>query len=494
MKTNSDYLSNEARVAAARLQTRRHFFGNCSIGLGGLALSQLMAGISTAADDTDSHTGQHGYQKRAKPAKQVIYLHMAGSPPQHELFDYKPELEKRNLQECPEELIAGKKFAFIKGRPKLLGPVFPFERYGKSGMQLGKKIPHIAAHADELCLVKSMYTDQFNHAPAQLALHTGTPQVGGASFGSWATYGLGSENENLPGYMVMVSGGNMPSAGKNAWGNGYLPGVFQGVQCRSEGDPILYVSNPKGMSRDIRRESLDALNQLNRREYELFRDPETLTRIEQYELAFRMQTAVPEVMDISKEPQNVLEAYGAEPGKASFANNCLLARRLVEQGVRFVQLFDWGWDIHGTGKKDDMHSQFVKKCKEGDQPIGALLADLKQRGMLDETLVIFGGEFGRTPMVENRNGKMDFIGRDHHPDCFSMWMAGGGFKSGYVHGATDELGYKVAEDGVSVKDFQATVLHALGLDPHRLSFLTQGLNQRLIGPANTPQVVHDLLT
>jgi hypothetical protein len=466
------------------------------MGLGAIALGQI-AGTALAADGekaASEHEGTETTSWRKSPAKRVIYLHMAGSPPQHELFDFKPELAKRDLQECPEELIAGKKFAFIKGKPKLLAPVFPFKRYGKCGMKLGEKIPHIGAHADDICLVKSMFTDQFNHAPAQLALHTGSPQVGGASFGAWATYGLGSENENLPGYMVMVSGGKMPSAGKNVWGSGYLPSVFQGVQCRSEGDPILYVSNPKGMSRDVRRESLDALNDLNQREFEMYQDPETLTRIQQYELAFRMQTAVPEVMDISKEPESVLEEYGAEPGKASFANNCLLARRLAEQGVRFIQLFDWGWDIHGTAVYDDMHTQFVMKCKEADQPIGALLADLKRRGMLDDTLVVFGGEFGRTPMVEARNGTLKFLGRDHHPDCFSIWMAGGGFKAGHVHGATDELGYKVAEDGVSVKDFQSTVLHAMGLNPHRLTYLSQGLNQRLIGPANTPKVVHDLLT
>ncbi len=483
-------LNSERKIASAKMQTRRHFFGNCSMGLGALALSQLVGNQSADAESV------HGKSlpKRAKPARQVIYLHMAGSPPQHELFDYKPELAKRNLQFCPDELIEGKQFAFIKGKPKLLGPVFPFQRYGKCGMELGAKIPNIGSHADDLCLVRSMHTDQFNHAPAQLALHTGSPQFGAASAGAWATYGLGSENENLPSYMVMVSGGKIPSGGKTLWGSGFLPSVFQGVQCRSKGDPILFVNNPEGMSRDLRRESLDAISELNRREFEMFQDPETLTRIEQYELAYRMQTSVPEVMDISAEPAHILESYGAEPGKASFANNCLLARRLIEQGVRFVQLFDWGWDIHGTAVYDDMHNQLVLKCREADRPIAALLADLKQRGMLDETLVVFGGEFGRTPMVEARNGTLKFLGRDHHPDCFSIWMAGGGFRGGYVHGSTDELGYRVAEDPVSVKDFQATLLHSLGLDPFRLSFLSQGLNQRLIGPANTPRIVDSLLT
>ncbi|TWT52449.1 hypothetical protein Pla22_00730 [Rubripirellula amarantea] len=487
MPLSNSTLQQELFHASARLQTRRHFMQTCGMGLGVAALSQFEEQATASAGDAIAG-------RRERPAKSIIYLHMAGSPPQHELFDYKPELAKHHLEPCPDELIEGKTFAFIKGKPKLLGPVFPFRKYGNSGMMLGEKIPHIGSHADELCLIRSMHTDQFNHAPAQLLLHTGTSQFGGASMGSWATYGLGSENENLPGFMVMVSGGKMPSAGKSLWGGGFLPSVFQGVQCRGEGDPILYVNNPKGMSSDLRRASLDALNELNRREYETFQDPETLTRIEQYELAFRMQTAVPDVMDISREPQHTLDAYGAQPGAASFANNCLLARRLVEQGVRFVQLFDWGWDIHGTAAYDDMHTQLVTKCNEADKPIGALLTDLKQRGLLDDTLVIFGGEFGRTPMVEARNGTLKFLGRDHHPDCFSVWVAGGGFKGGHVHGSTDELGFKVAENGVDVKDFQATILHAMGLDPYRLSFASQGLNQRLIGPANTPKIVSSLLS
>ena len=477
----------EKRLVSARLQTRRHFLSDCSLALGAAALGGGALGSMPGASNASE------LSRRTFPAKQVIYLHMAGSPPQHELFDYKPILAKHHMQPCPDNLIEGKKFAFIKGKPKLLGPVFPFQRFGECGMELGVKMPEVAAHADDLCLIRSMHTNQFNHAPAQLLLHTGNSQFGGASFGSWATYGLGSENENLPGFIVMVSGGKMPSAGKSLWGNSFLPGVFQGVQCRGKGDPILYVSNPDGMSRDVRRKSLDALNQLNRQEFDLFKDPETLTRIEQYELAFRMQTAVPEVMDLSRESQSTIDAYGAKPGDASFANNCLLARRLVEQGVRFVQLFDWGWDIHGTSATDDMHTQFVAKCNEADKPIAALLTDLKQRGMLDETMVIFGGEFGRTPMIEDRNGTMKFIGRDHHPDCFSVWVAGGGFRGGYVHGETDELGFKVATDGVDVKDFQATALHALGLNPFRLSFPSQGLNQRFIGPANTPRVVEELL-
>ncbi len=479
---------HEMLAAKAQCTTRRHFLKSCQIGLGTLALSQMLASESNANDDP---LAQKTPMIKAR-AKNVIYLHMAGSPPQHETFDYKPELAKRDQELCPEEMIEGKTFAFIKGRPKLMGPKVGFRQYGETGQWISDTLPNIAQHADDLCIVKSLYTDQFNHAPAQLLLHTGNAQFGGASMGAWATYGLGSENQNLPGYMVMVSGGTQPSAGKNLWGSSYLPSVYQGVQCRSEGDPILYVGNPEGISRKVRRKSLDALNRLNRAELEEFRDRETLTRINQYELAFRMQTSVPEVMDISRETKQTLEAYGAKPGKASFANNCLLARRLVEQGVRFVQLFDWGWDIHGTAAHDDLGTQFPKKCKETDRPIGALLADLKQRGMLEDTLVIWGGEFGRTPMNEARNGSK-LLGRDHHPDCFTMWTAGGGMQPG-SHGSTDELGYKTAENPIFVRDFQATILHAIGLDPHKLSFPFQGLNQRLIGPANTPNVRHELFT
>ena len=428
----------------------------------------------------------------APKAKRVIYLHMAGSPPQQELFDYKPELIKNHLKECPKELLEGKTFAFIKGTPKLLGSIYDFKQHGQTGSWVSEMMPNLSGVTDEICFIKSMHTDQFNHAPAQLLLHTGSSQFGGASIGAWTTYGLGTPNQDLPGYMVMVSGGKMPSGGKALWGSSYLPSVYQGVQCRPKGDPVLYVSNPDGMSRATRRKSLDALQKLNRLELETFQDPETLTRIEQYELAFRMQTAVPGVMDISKEDPKTLEEYGAKVGEASFANNCVLARRLAEQGVRFIQLFDWGWDIHGTGKNDDLKTQFPAKCRQTDKPITALLKDLKQRGMLDDTLVVWGGEFGRTPMNEARNGST-FLGRDHHPDCFTMWMAGAGIKPG-TYGASDPLGYSPAENPVDVRDLQATIMHQLGLDPHHFSFPFQGLNQRLIGPANHPKVVHDILS
>jgi hypothetical protein len=337
-----------------------------------------------------------------------------------------------------------------------------------------------------------MHTDQFNHAPAELFLFTGSPRFGGASMGSWATWGLGSESENLPGYIVLVSGGTDPTGGKSLWGSGFLPSVYQGVQCRTTGDPILYVSDPDGMSRDVRRRSLDAIRRLNEREFEQFGDPETETRISQYELAFRMQMSVPDVMDLRQEPQHVHEAYGTEPGKESFANNCLLARRLIESGTRFVQLFDWGWDFHGTGADNDIVQGLPGKAKKMDQPITALLKDLKQRGLLDETLVVWTGEFGRTPMNEERNGSK-FLGRDHHPHCFSIWLAGGGVQGGTVLGATDELGYFVAENPMSIRDLQATILHLLGFDPQRFSFPYQGLNQRLIGPADEGRVRAELL-
>ena len=345
--------------------------------------------------------------------------------------------------------------------------------------------------ADELCVVKSMHTDQFNHAPAELLIYTGSPRSGRPSLGSWATYGLGSESSDLPGFVVLISSGVQPNGGTNSFGSGFLPSVYQGVQCRSQGDPILYVSDPAGMDRDLRRRSLDALNDLNRMQAERLGDPETLTRIAQYELAFRMQTAVPEVMDISKEPKHVLEAYGAEPGKGSLANNCLLARRLVEQGVRFVQLFDWGWDFHGTGADTGLTDGLTNKCATMDKPVAALIKDLRQRGLLDETLIILGGEFGRTPFREGRTAASAVLGRDHYPDCFSMMLAGGGSKPGTSYGATDELGFGVAENPVHVHDLQATVMHLLGFDHERLTYRFQGRDFRLTDVHGT--VVEGLL-
>jgi hypothetical protein len=324
-----------------------------------------------------------------------------------------------------------------------------------------------------------MYTDQFNHAPAELLLFTGSPQFGRPSMGSWATYGLGTENQNLPGFIVLVSSGTFPSAGNSDWSNGFLPSVYQGVQCRSDGDPVLYVSNPRGMDRSVRRLSLDALRDLNELQAAELGSPETRTRIAQYELAFRMQTAVPEVMDIAREPRHILDLYGAQPGRSSLANNCLLARRLVEQGVRFVQLHDWGWDFHGTSADQNIQSGLVNKCRVMDRAVTALIHDLKGRGLLDETLIVWGGEFGRSPFREGRTAAGQNLGRDHHPFSFTIFLAGGGIKPGITYGASDELGFDVGTDLVHVHDLQATVLHLLGFDHRRLTYRFQGRDFRL---------------
>jgi hypothetical protein len=347
---------------------------------------------------------------------------------------------------------------------------------------------------DEVTIVRSMNTDQFNHAPAQLMVHTGSPRFGAASMGAWATYGLGTENKDLPGFVVLTSGGNNPDGGKSLWGSGFLPSVYQGVQCRTSGDPVLYLSNPDGVTRPLRRKTLDALHDLNTMQQKESGDPETEARIAQYELAYRMQISVPQVMDISKESDAVRAQYGAEPGKTSFANNCLLARRLVESGVRFVQLFHWGWDHHGSSRREDIRYALRPQAATVDQSMSALIADLKQRGLLDQTLVIWGGEFGRTPMQENRAGSGPYVGRDHHPYAFTMWMAGGGIKKGLSFGATDEIGYYIAENPVSVRDLQATILNQLGLDPYRFSYPYLGLNQRLIGPTDEGHVRKELIS
>jgi hypothetical protein len=405
---------------------------------------------------------------------------MAGSPSQLEMFDYKPELAKLHNQQCPPSLLEGKKFAFIRGNPKLLGPQAQFERVGESGNWISDNLPHFKKVADEVAFLKAVHTDQFNHGPAQLFMHTGSPRLGRPSIGSWVTYGLGSENQNLPGFVVLTSGGKAPSAGKSVWGSGFLPSVYQGVQCRSKGDPVLYLEDPSGLSRDLKKSTISAINEINKAEYASYNDPEILARINQYEMAYRMQIAVPEVMNINSEPAEIKEMYGVEPGKESFANNCLLARKLVEEGVRFVQLFDWGWDSHGTDHSTAVDLGLRNKCRDIDRPITALLLDLKQRGLLDETLVIWGGEFGRTPMKENREGKeMGYMGRDHHGDAFTMWMAGGGIRKGASHGETDEIGFSGVSGRVSVHDIHATMLHLLGFDHEQFTFEFQGRPFRL---------------
>ncbi|MEM8967870.1 MAG: DUF1501 domain-containing protein [Bacteroidota bacterium] len=477
----------EKQYRELQLETRRHFLKKCTSGLGGVALASLFGcnldsspAASAPVAPFPTNPMAPGFSHFAGKAKRVIYMHMAGSPSQLELFDYKPELEKLHAKDCPPSLLEGKRFAFIQGVPKMLGPQAKFYQRGESGMMISDRLPHLSTVADEITVIKSLHTDEFNHAPAQLLLQTGSARLGRPSFGSWVTYGLGSENENLPGFIVLVSGGKTPSAGKSVWGSGFLPSIYQGVQCRSQGDPVLYVSNPDGMSGDLRRKTLDAINHINQKEYQEVGDPEILTRISQYEMAFRMQTSVPEVMDIEDEPEYIHEMYGTEPGKASFANNCLLARRLIEQGVRFVQLFDWGWDTHGDSRNTALEAGFIDKCNQVDKPMTALLKDLKQRGLLDETLVVWGGEFGRTPMQENRNGKtMPFMGRDHHTEAFTMWMAGGGLKQGFSLGETDEIGYYAIKDRVHIHDLHATLLHLLGMDHEKLTYHFQGRDFRL---------------
>jgi hypothetical protein len=481
----------DLRLQLARAQTRRQFLRDSHAGLGALALAVLGGPRFARATEASSPMAVRPPHFAAR-AKHVIYLHMSGAPPQQDLFDYKPELVKHNMQPCPDELLKNARFAFIKGHPKLLGSPYKFAQHGQSGAWVSELLPQFGTVVDQVALVRSMHTDQFNHAPAELFIYTGSSRAGGAAMGSWITYGLGSESEDLPGFVVLISGGTDPTGGKALWSTGFLPTVYQGVQCRTVGDPVLYVSNPKGMDRDDRRRTLDALRALNEFELNQFGDPETLTRISQYELAFRMQMAVPEVMDIKQEPERIREDYGAQPGAASFANNCLLARRLVERGVRYVQLYDWGWDTHGTGPGDDIVTALPRKCKEIDRPVTALLKDLKVRGLLDETLVIWGGEFGRTSMNEERGGSK-FLGRDHHPHCFTIWMAGAGIKPGVVLGATDELGYHVVEGAMSVRDLQATILHLVGLDAWKLTYPYQGLHQRLIGPEGEGTVRKEIL-
>lgn len=468
---------NDPATTHRLLRTRRHFFRDCQMGIGAMALGSLLA-EDTGASTTPTPLAPRATHFEPK-AKSVIFLHMAGSPPNLDLFDYKPELVKRTGQECPDEFLAGRKFAFTSGTPKLLGTPRTFKQHGASGTWLSDALPQLAQCADDLTFVHSMHTEQFNHAPAQLLLYTGSPRVGRPSIGSWVTYGIGSPNQNLPGYVVLISGGTNPSAGKTAWGSGFLPSVFQGVQCRSKGDPVLYVSDPAGMSRSLRRKSLDALNELNQIQANELADPETLTRMAQYELAFRMQMSVPQAMDISQESKHTLDAYGAVPGDSSFGNNCLLARRMVEQGVRFVQLFDWGWDFHGTNPKEDLRDGLTRKSLGTDQAVAALLSDLKQRGLLDSTLVVFSGEFGRTPFREGRTAKSEVLGRDHYPDCYTMFMAGGGVKAGVHYGQTDELGFNITEDPVHVHDLQATLLHLLGFEHEKLTYRYQGRDFRL---------------
>ncbi|QDT70277.1 hypothetical protein MalM25_32230 [Planctomycetes bacterium MalM25] len=480
-------LSAELAAERLRLTTRRQFVRDCTTGLGAmwLATSQTPAlGSSSTAEAATA------FPQRVK---RVIYLHMVGAPSQLELFDYKPELARLDGEDCPQSFLEGKRFAFIRGVPKMLGPQYDFAQHGDSGAWISDRLPELSKHADELCFLKTVETDQFNHGPAQLMVHTGQSRIGYPSIGSWVTWGMGSENEDLPGFIVLLSGGRPPRVGKALWSSGFLPSVYQGVQCRSVGDPVLNIANPEGVSRDDRRVLLDALRDLNEESLSTFGDPETLTRIGQYEMAYRMQAAAPDAMDITQESAETLARYGAEPGKQSYANNCLLARRLAERDVRFIQLFDWGWDSHGSSKGEALNEGFKDKCRQTDRPTAALLDDLRQRGLLDDTLVVWGGEFGRTPMRENRGGKeMAFVGRDHNPNAFTIWMAGAGTKGGMSYGQTDEMGYAAAENPVHLRDLHATLLRLLGYDHSKLSVPFQGLNQKLTG-VKPARVIEEIL-
>ncbi len=454
--------------------TRRWFFKECGVGLGTIALHALLQDRAVRADDTSPSVTAADPLAPRRPhfpakAKNVIFLFMAGGPSHLELFDNKPALARYNGTLPPADLLQGYRSAFIRPGATLLGPKFQFARHGRCGMELSELLPHLAGCADDIALVKSVVTDAFNHAPAQIFMNTGTQQFGRPSFGAWTTYGLGSEARDLPGFVVFSSGKKGPSGGSSNWGSGFLPTAYNGVLFRSGGDPVLYLSNPAGIDRQTQRDSLDALRGLNARRLGVIGDPEIAARINSFEMAFRMQASAPELMDIAREPRHIREMYGAEPGKPSFANNCLLARRLVEKGVRFVQLFHESWDQHGSLVKD-----LRVNCRDTDRPCAALIKDLKQRGLLDSTLVIWGGEFGRTPMVQGGND-----GRDHHPNCFSMWLAGGGIKPGLTLGASDEFGFNAATDRVHVHDLHATLLHLLGFDHTRLTYRFQGRDFRL---------------
>jgi hypothetical protein len=466
--------------------TRRYFFKQAGFGIGATALTAMLnrslfaGGMDLAGNSTiDSANPTASRPPMFAPkAKSIIYLFMAGAPSQVDLLDYKPKLQELNGEHIPESMLKGERFAFIRGVPKLLGSPYEFKKWGKSGADISELLPHLGEIADDIAIVRSVHTTQFNHAPAQIFMNTGFQIIGRPSMGSWLTYGLGSECRDLPGFVVLLSGESDPDGGKACWGSGFLPTVYQGVQFRSQGDPVLFLTNPAGVSPEVRRQSLDAIKDLNEMDLKSVGDPEITTRIASYEMAYRMQSSVPDLMDISKEPKSVQEMYGTEPGKKSFANNCLLARRLVERGVRFVQLYHRGWDNHGTSAHDDIVNRLSSLCRETDQAAAALVTDLKQRGLLNSTLVVWGGEFGRTPMNEERN-RSKFLGRDHHPRAFSMWMAGGGIEPGVTLGQTDELGYNPIEDPVEVHDLHATILFLMGIEHTKLTYRFQGRDFRL---------------
>ncbi len=462
--------------------SRRWFLQQCGVGLGGVALGQLLGGTAHAVSAPRPPLALQQPHFTPK-AKRVIYLFMAGAPSQLELFDYKPALAKFDGTLPPPELLKGYRSAFINPNSKLMGPKFKFARHGQSGAELSELLPHIAGIADDIAIVKSMTTDAFNHAPAQILMNTGSQQFGHPSLGAWTLYGLGCETQNLPGYVVLSTGEKGPSGGNSNYGSGFLPTVYQGVPFRGSGDPVLFLSNPHGIGREQQRETLDALSGMNQLHHRRMEDPEIATRIQSYEMAFRMQASAPELMDLKSEPGHILEMYGAVPGESSFASSCVLARRMIERGVRFVQIFHEAWDQHGN-----LVGALKKNCEKTDQASAALIKDLKARGLLEDTLVIWGGEFGRTPMVQGDVAD----GRDHHPSAFTMWMAGGGVKPGITYGETDELGFKTVSGATHVRDLNATILHLLGFDHERFSYPFQGLDQRLTG-VEEAHVVKSLL-
>ena len=455
--------------------SRRHFLGECGVGVGKMALAGLLGSMSarpslaaTTADPLALKPSH--YRPRAKA---VIHLFMAGAPSQLDLFDHKPKLQELEGQPIPPSVIKGQRYAFIRPDAAVLGPQFKFAKHGQCGAELSTMLPHLATITDDIAIVRSMHTDQFNHAPAQIFLNTGFSQPGRPCIGSWALYGLGCETQELPAFVVMSTGSGI-SGGSANWSSGFLPTVYTGVRFRNSGDPILHVSNPPSIDAQLQQDSLKLISSLNQQRTLEDADPEIASRVAAYEMAFRLQSSAPELTDLNEESQETLDLYGCEPDKPSFARACLLARRMVERGVRFINIYNEGWDAHS-----DVVGNLKTNCKATDQGSAALVKDLKQRGLLDETLVVWGGEFGRTPMVESNASRGRSMGRDHHPQAFSMWMAGGGIKPGMSLGATDELGFNVVEDQVHVHDLQATILHLLGLDHTKLTYRYQGRDFRL---------------
>jgi uncharacterized protein (DUF1501 family) len=472
--------------------TRRHFFRECGVGVGKIALASLL----TEAFSSSPANAQGARQAVENPfapkpphfppkAKRVIHLFMAGAPSQLDLFDYKPDLAKYEGKPIPPSIINGQRYAFIRPDAAVLGPRFTFSKYGQCGAELSEMLPHLGEVVDDICLIKSMTTSQFNHAPAQIFLNTGFQQPGRPSFGSWVVYGLGAETHDLPAFVVMSTGAGI-SGGAANWSSGFLPTLYSGVRLRNQGDPILDVTRPAGVDARLQRDTIDLVGQLNRQELATAGDPEIAGRISAYEMASRLQTSAPDLMDLRSESKATLEMYGADPEKPSFARACLLARRMIERGVRFVNIYHEGWDAHS-----DVAGNLRGNCGATDKASAALVKDLKQRGLLEDTLVIWGGEFGRTPMVETNPALGRSLGRDHHPTAFTLWLAGGGIKPGLIYGKTDDLGFNIVENPVHVHDLQATLLHLLGLNHERLTYRYAGRDFRLTDVEGT--IIKDLL-